>query len=419
MNIKNTVYYFKGIFRNALKSGVFTILLLCPLFVTADSNESYPVVNSNTILSSEYLSSTYHRVDSVDIYDGFYHFVVESDIGHYDISSLALFKKRVKEIKTISRAINTYEQQDNQFSGELRSQLRVSGESALDILTSPLSTASNLAGQLADNFNATLAGEDPFVADQSNKPSFNEPKDPTTAAHKRNIAFQLGLDMYTSNMKVQSFLNAVANARAAGRISAGIGLSDDFTNRASIGELDLEIRYLLKTKSLAELNYYNTEWLSRIGINPAVIKAFIDHPILSPTIKTTITTYLSKLENVSRLESFIELVLTTNDEVKASVYERISKMLWQYNYETERFTAFYNYKGQVAVITDSRRIVFFDYADLLIWSADKQKQYEQSAKHAESSGYKGWEVVTLGSVSSLASHKISELAFKQQINYLE
>jgi len=411
MNINNTVDYFK--------SGVFSILLLNSLFVTADNNETYPLVNSNTILSSEYLSSTYHRVDSVDINDDYYHFVIESDIGHYDISSLALLKKRVNEIKTISRAINTYELLDNQFSGELRSQLSISGESAVDIITSPLSTASNLAGQLADNFNATLAGEDPFVADQSNKLSFSEPSDPTTAAHKRNIAFQLGLDMYTSNMKVQSFLNAVANARASGRISAGIGLSDDFSNRASLGELDLEIKYLMKTKSLSELNYYITEWLSRIGINPALIKAFIEHSILSPTHKTTITTYLSKLENVSRLDSFIELVLSTNNEIMASVYERMSKMLWHYYNETERFTAFYNYKGQSAVITGSRRIIFFDHADLLIWSADNQKRYEHAAKHAKSSGYKGWELVSLGSMSSLTSQQIGKLAFKQQTNFLE
>jgi len=411
MIIKNIAFY--------VKSGVLTILFVWPLFVTADSNETYPVINSNTILSSEYLSSAYHRVDSVDINDDFYHFVVESDIGYYDISSLALLKKRVNEIKTISRAINRYKQQDNQFSEELRSQLSVSGESALDILTSPIRTASSFAGQLSNNLNATFAGEDPFVADQSNKLSFNEPKDPTTATHKRNVAFQLGLDLYTSNMKVQSYLNAVANARSSGRISAGIGLSNNFMNRADIDEMDLEISYLLKSKSLTELNYYSTKWLSSINANPTLIKAFIDHPILSPTNKTTITTYLSRLENVSRLDSFIKLVLTANDEVKASVFERISKMLWQYYNETEHFTAFYNYKGQAAVITESRRIVFFDYADLLIWSVDKQKQYEQSAKHAESSGYKGWEIVSLGSVSSRASQKISELMFKQQVNFLE
>jgi hypothetical protein len=399
------------------KSGFFISLLTFSSVIIADENEIYPLVNSNKILSPEYLSSTYHRVDSVDINNDFYHFIVESDIGHYEIHSLALLKKRVNEIKTISRAINTYEQQDDEFSGELRSQLRVTGSSAVDMLTSPFSTASSLAGQLAGNFNATLAGENPYI-DQSNRRASYEPKDQTTATHKRNIAFQLGLDLYTSNMKVQSFLNTVANARSSGRISAGIGLSNDIVNRESVDKIDFKIKYLIKNRTLTELNNHNSEWLSRIGIDVTLIKEFIEHPVLSPTNKTVITAYLSKLENASRLDNFIELVLTANNEVKASIFERLSKVLWLYHSKIEKFTAFYNYKGQAAVITDSRRIVFFDYADLLIWSEVKKNQYEKSAKHAKKSGYKGWEVVSFGKISSLASQKMSELAFNQQVNLL-
>jgi len=401
------------VIHNYLKLSLITGLLVISSITWADNNEAYPVINSNTVLSSEYLSSTYHRVESVDINNDFYHFVVESDIGYFDIHSLVLLKKRVNEIKTISRAINTYEQQDDEFSGRLRSQLSISGDSAVDLLRSPLNAASNLAGQLAGNLNATLAGEDPFVYQPERQASY-EPKDPTTARHKRNIAFQLGLDMYTSNMKVQSFLNMVANARSAGKVSAGVGLSNDIVNGSDIGGMDFKIKFLIKNKTLTELDEHNRQWLSRIGISPALVNQFIKHPVLSATTKTVIAAYLSKLENVSRLDYFIKLVLTANDEVKASIYERLSQELWQYYNAVEKFTAFYNYKGQAAVITDSRRIIFFDTADLLIWSEFKQKQYEASAKHAESSGYKGWEIVSLGKISLLASQKINGLAFKQQ-----
>lgn len=404
--------------KNYLISGFYiSILAFSSIAIAiAGENETYPVVNSNTVLSSEYLSSTYHRVDSVDINNDFYHFVVESDIGHYDIYSLALLKKRVNEIKTISRAINTYEQKDDEFSGELRSQLSISGDSAMSMLTRPLSAASDLAGQLAGNLNATLEGEDAFVYQPNRQVSY-EPKDATTATHKRNIAFQLGLDMYTSNMKVQSFLNTVANARSSGKVSAGIGLSNDSVNRTSVDEADFKIKYLMKNKTLAELNDHNSEWLSQIGINATLIEKFIAHPVLSPSNKTVITAYLSKLGNVTRLDSFIKLALTANNEVQASLFERLSKLLWHYHNKTETVTAFYNYKGQAAVITDSSRIVFFDTADLLIWSEVKQKQYEESARHAEKSGYKGWGIVSFGNISSVAIEKMNELAFKQQISF--
>jgi hypothetical protein len=402
--------------KNYLISGVFISLLALPLIVTAGDSETYPVVNSNEILTSEYLSSTYHRVDSIDIENDFYHFVIESDIGTYVIHSLALLKKRVNEIKTISRAIIAYEQQDDDFSEELRSQLKVTGNSAVDLLTSPFSTASNLAGQLTGNLNATLAGEDPYIQQSSRETSY-EPKDLTTATHKRNIAFQLNLDMYTSNAKVQSFLNTVAIARSSGKVSAGVGLSNDITSNASSNEINIKIKYLLKNKSLDELNSYNSEWLSKLGVNKTLIEKFINHPILSPSNKTVITTYLSKIENVSRLDTFFELILTANDEVKASIYERLSKALWQYSNNIESISAFYNYKGQAAAITGSRRIVFFEYADLLIWSEGKSMQYEKTATHVKKSGYKGWEVVSFGNISPLASQKLNELAFKQQSEF--
>jgi hypothetical protein len=393
----------------------FISLLISSIIVVADDNETYPVINSNTVLTPQYLSSTYHRVDSVDITNDYYHFVVESDIGHFNIYSLALLKKRVNEIKTISRAINLYEQQNDEFSGELRSQLSISSDSAVDLLTKPLSSASNLAGQLAGNLNATLAGEDAFVY-HVNKQASYEPKDPTTATHKRNIAFQLGLDLYTNNMRVQSFLNTVANARASGKVTAGVGLSNDAEN---IDEMNLKIRYLIKNKTLAELKYHNSDLLSNIGINAALIEKFIEHPVLSPTNKTVITSYLARLDNVSRLDNFIKMVITVNDELQASIFERLSKALWQYHNKTERISAFINFKGQAAVITDSRKIVFFDTADLLIWSEAKQEQYEKSARHAATSGYSGWEVVSFGKLSPLASQKMDELAYQQQVVFSE
>ncbi len=401
--------------KNFLKIIFFVSLWAISSIAKTNENESYPIINSNAILSSDYLSSTYHRVESVDIDEGFYHFIVESDIGSFNIHSLALLKKRVNEIKTISRAITTYEQSDDDFSGELRSQLRISSDSAVDLLTSPLNTASNLAGQLAGNLNATLTGEDAFIY-QSNKLASYEPKDPTTATHKRNIAFQLGLDLYTNNLKVQSFLNTVANARSSGKVSAGIGLSNDIIN---IDETELKIRYLIKNKTLAELNYHNSELLSKMGISSKLIERFIQHPVLSPSNKTIITAYLSKLENVSRLNHFIELAVTTNNEVHASIYERLSKKLWVYHNNYEKLTTFYNYQGRPAFITDTRKIVFIDTADLVIWSAANQAHYDKFAIHALKSGYKDWEIVSFGELSPLANKELNELAFTHKVTLSE
>tara|TARA_R110000782_G_scaffold147196_6_gene239995 strand:- start:2771 stop:4039 length:1269 start_codon:yes stop_codon:yes gene_type:complete len=402
-----------------LKPGVLTLLLFFPFLSVAEENEPEPVINSNKILLSGELSSPYHRVDSVVFNNGFYEFQVESDIGDFELKSLAVLKKRLNEIRILSQAIEQYNNQNEEFSDELRSQLILSDDSAVDFLTSPIRTARNLAGQLGNNLGATLEGEDPFVRDRLNRYSLREPNDPTVARHKRNASFQLGLDMYSSNYKVQSFLNTVANARASGKVSAGVGLNSGFTTTQNQNEMDTKVSYILKSKTLAELNEYNVDLLLKMGINKKLIKAFIEHTVLSPTNKTIITTYLSGLEKVSRLDSYIEVVLTADDEVVALIFEQLSKMLFRYYKETEKFSAFYNFKGQAAVLTESRRIVFFEYADLLIWSEENEKKYTQAAKHAMTSGYKGWEVVSLGSISSLTEQQLDVLALKHQANFLE
>ena len=396
-------------------AGIF--FFLSGLSVHATGNEDYPVIDSNKVLSSGYLSSTYHRVESVTISNDFYQFDLESDLGHFTISSLALLKKRVNEIKTLGQAINQFEQENDEFSGELRSELSVSGDSAMDIITSPFSTASKLAGQLSDNLEGTFAGEDPYVEASSSRPSFKEPDDPTTAAHKRNIAFQLGLDLYSSNTKVQAFLNSVANARSSGKVSAGIGLTNALSH-TNDNELDRKIRYTIKNKSLDELMNYDRQLLANIKVKPEIAEQFINHPHLSPTSKTTILVYLNEINKVNKLGSFIELVLTSKNEVMASVFERVSKMMQRYYNDVEQFTVFVNFKGQPAVISDSRRIVFFEYADLLIWSAARENQYTQAVKHAENSGYKGWELVSLGTLTGMATQQLDQLGYELHPDFL-
>lgn len=392
--------------RNCFISLISGILFLSSI-VYAEGNEDYPVINSNAILSSEYLSSTYHRIDSIDIDNDYYHFIVESDIGRYEIYSLALLKKRVNEIKTISRAINVYQKENEAFSDELRSQLSITSNSAVDLLTRPLSSASNFAEQLAGNLNATLAGEDAFIYQSDHRP-FYEPKDPTTATHKRNIAFQLGLDIYTNNTTAQSFLNMVASARSSGKVSAGIGLSNTASNN---DEMDLKVRFLMKKMTLAELNFYNTERLYNAGIKPALVKRFIAHPGLSPTNKTIITAYLSRLTNVSGLDEFIKLSLTSNTELQASLLERLSQSLWEYNKNIETTSRISSFNGNLLLITSSDDIVFFDTADLFIWSDQKQRQYESAIRYAKELDYKNWSLVSLGELSPLAKKQMIALGF--------
>ncbi len=404
------------ILPQTMKPAAFIIALCVSAQLSA--YENYPVINSNEVLSSKYLSSPYHRVESVDIENGFYRFDMESDFGRYTIYSKALFKKRVDEVIALGKAMNQFERENESLSEELRSELTVTGDSAVDILSSPFSTASKLAGQITDNLEGTFTGENPYV-DSRKRYSYQEPKDPTTASHKRNIAFQTGLDLYSNYSRVQSFLNKLANERSAGRVSAGVGLGDPFSNASSVSQLDRSIQLTMKTKSLDELRYYHQSLLQQLRVRGTVADSFIEKQMLSPAQKTRMLVYLNEIKQVNRLGSLVDMATQADNEVMAAVFVRLSKALYRYYHNVESFSAFFVYKDYPAVITNSRKFVYFNYYDLLAWSENNENKFKQLAEHASQSGYSAWRLISLGDVTAMAGRNLQQLEYEQQTNFLD
>ncbi|MEQ8427517.1 MAG: hypothetical protein RLT87_00210 [Gammaproteobacteria bacterium] len=395
--------------------------MACCLLVPAlavYANEYDPVINSNQVLESDYLSSTYHRVENVEFVNGFYVFDVESDFGHMEIVSKALLKKRVDEIQTLGEAISLYERENRQLSNELRSELFVTGNSAMDIISNPFNTASRLASQLRDNLGDTLAGKNPFMEEYALRYSYSEPTDPTTAAHKRNTAYQMQLDLYSGNYRVQSFLNTIANARSAGRVSAGVGVGHGFFNTGRQSALDQNIRLTLKNKNLEQLNELHRDLLNKLDTNLLQADAFMEQPFLSPTNRTVMLSYLNQLASVDNLDRLIELVNSTDNEVTTLVFERLCKALYFYFNRVEQFDRFMLFENQPAVTTASGVLVLFEHKDLLVWADENKSKYEQLVMQAKEQGYERVRLVSLGSLSDMAANKLAELGYQPRQNFL-
>ena len=177
---------------------------------------------------------------------------------------------------------------------------------------------SKLAGQINGNIEGTLAGQDPYVSSSGNRYSTMEPKDQTTALHKHNIAFQTRLDLYSSYSRVQSFLNKLANERSAGRVSAGVGLSNVFSGL--LPALEQQVSLTLKNKSLEELNVYHLELLNRLRISSTAANAFIQNQTLSPAQNPRVLVYLNEIRQVNRLETMIKLTLQAENELMAMAF---------------------------------------------------------------------------------------------------
>ncbi|OGT31044.1 MAG: hypothetical protein A2W28_09560 [Gammaproteobacteria bacterium RBG_16_51_14] len=382
--------------------------------VWAEEYESIPVINAAGFLPGDLLHSEHHRVESMDISGGFFQFQVDSEFGFYQVTSLALLRTRVQEIKTLAQAINQFETEDDQFSAILRSQLHVSGESAVEIITSPFGTATQLAGQMANNLGDTLAGVDILAEQEGFRYENTEPADAIAATHKRNIASQHGLDVYSTNEDVQAFLNTVTKARTSGKISAGVALvRNQNTAGARIAnkELDRLVNLKLKNNPVSELAAINDQILGRMVVGQDLRGRFLHHTMYSPRHQTVIAAYLDYLAGVSNRAAFVNAALSAGNEAEALSCEQLVRMLVLYH---DQFNPLYNLhvlQGVTGAITGDGKIIFFLADDILYWSEATSNKYHALADNARAAGFSEPELVTSGTITPVARRNLEDTGF--------
>jgi hypothetical protein len=365
------------------------------------------------VLTSQQAQSVYHRVEDIELSGKFYNFRVESDMGKYNITSLALFRNRIQEISTLAQAISEFSRKDENLSEEIRGQFSIRADSAIDILSRPVESAADLAGQFADNLNETLTGL-PDNATDTFGYHIRESKDPVAAMHKRNIASQWGLDVYSTNLRVQEFLNAVTKARSSGRISAGTPTLRTQINRppkAADFEIETYTEYLLKSKSVQELYQINRSLLIDMKINAEIVNKFLQHSYFSPRHLTRISHYLDSMNGVRNRSAFIEAASQIRNEVMALAFDESAMMLKYYHDKVAKLEKLFAGSEVLEAISKDGRIVYFVPIDLIYWSEQTEQLFDSLQVRAKESGFGAWELVTAGSVTEEAGKELQQRKF--------
>jgi hypothetical protein len=412
---KRLITFMKIMHRNWFQLRCF----FCLLLVSAISGTAYayyearPVIRMSDVLTSQQAQSVYHRVEDIELSGKFFSFRVDSELGNYNIRSMAMFRNRIQEISTLAQAISQFNKKDDGLSEEIRGQFSIRADSAIDILSRPVESAANLAGQVADNLNETLSGI-PADATSTFGYSGKELKDPVAAMHKRNIASQWGLDVYSTNLRVQEFLNAVTKARSGGRISAGTPTLRSQINRpikAANIEIETNTAYLLKNNSVEELHQINKNLLVKMNINSDIADKFLQHASFSPRHITRITHYLSSMKGVRNRSAFIEAAYQAKSEVMALAFDESAMMLKYYHDKIASLEKLFAGSEVLEAISKDRRIVYFVPIDMIYWSEQTEQLFDSLQRRAEESGYGAWELITAGSITNEASKELRKRKF--------
>lgn len=390
--------------------------------LASDAYESPPSVRAANILPSQILRSGHHRVrDRVTLEGDMYGFEVESDYGIYQVLSLAMLETRTHELRTLAQAISQFKQSGNEFAEQLRGQLTVNAHSFVDVITAPLNMAAQLAGNIGQTaeelgeFPSTAAARDgnPYVDAISN--------DSITGAHKRNVAYQLDLDVYSSNPRVQDFLNEVASARGAGYFKAGVAtIRVPPSRRVKVagGRLDAEIRNLLKNLTPRELNEGVDEQLKRLGVKADDRLEFLVHARFSPRHKTAITAHLDYLRGVENRSVLIRAALAAQSEPDAMSYETLARMLAHYHESVESVTELQFIADLPVAITQSERLLVVMPVDNIYWSRETDKVFGTLSRRLASIGHTRQELVLSGTLTQTARNGLEAYGFSHRESFL-
>jgi hypothetical protein len=248
--------------------------------LVADAHEQPPSVELDQVFPKALAQSGEHRVDdSLHLEGNRFEFTIESDYGRYQVRSIPMAILRIHEIRTLAQAVHSYQRENQRLAEELRGIIQVGSSASVNVLASPLDSGGARSGQFVNN-NVGQAIQDAQrsnvtrgpaseVAQGAGRSAYENwiPGDPILAAHKKAVAAHLDLDVYSTNTRVQAFLDTLARARGGGNRGAGmatVSLPNDPEIKVDRGRVEFQVRTLVSRMTVRELYVHNQEALAGV-----------------------------------------------------------------------------------------------------------------------------------------------------------
>ena len=405
--------------------------------LAAQAHEQPPRIEVDQLLPETLMRSGSHRVEgNLRLRATQFEFTIDSNHGRYDVLSTPMAILRIHEIRTLAQAVDAYQRDNQKLAAELRGVMHVGGDSAVDILTSPLDSAgsvidqfvNNNIGQTIDELNNLSDPKVRRVRDPDREPGIEQNmyeswlmEDPVLAAHKRSVALHLDLDVYSSNTRVQAFLDTLARERGGGNRNAGM-TTVSLPNRPEItvdrGRVEFAVRTAIARKTVRELYIQNESALRVIGIDPDIYHAFLTHRAFSPRHKTEITAYLVYMQGVANRGELLRAALRASDEVSALGYTRMARMLAFYYESTERLTGLVSGGSVLMATTTGNNMLMVLPFDLLWWSAEAERVFSSLQSFADRNSFELRELLLVGIASNAARLELERRKFLVREKYL-
>ena len=356
----------------ALRSAIALSVLLAtqPNFGLAAQTGYEPstTLSASKILPPDLLSGPNHRVEERVYNDGYLNtYRVGSKFGTFVAVSTPMLRKRINEINAMVRM------EQIQGTKEFTESLKEAGTDTLvgfkNLVTQPIETVKGAAGGLAVAFRR--AG-DALTGPKRSDAEDSRIKDLIGFSKtKREYAYQLGVDAYTDNEKLQDRLDEISWAGYAGGITwaaamaavpggAGVAITVSGSHRF--------LNEVFRTTPPVDLRRMNAEKLKAMDVHPEVADAFINNTIYSPRYQTLLVNSLEEMKAVGNRATFVRRAAATTEKDLAYFRERQAEMYAGYHKAVTPVETFIALGEFAAVRTIKNEVVFNLPLDHLVWT---------------------------------------------------
>lgn len=329
-----------------------------------------PPLSAQALLPADWLKGPHHLVEEEVVNDGAqHHFSVTSEFGTFPAAGPAMLRTRIRESEAIA------ELQDARKS-------EVFAEALAFQVLHPLRGVKMMILEPGRVVSSVGRGILEFLAmpGRASKLEWSDQEDSVAKSTigfsymKRGLAFQFGVDPYSSNPALQDELNELAWIAFTADLAPQFGylfmpgggmLWMTFSATRWTSYLDEQVR----DNSPTDLRARNRDTLGKMGVREEDIHGFFLNPLYSPRHTTIITTALDGLTGVDDREAFLAVAREADSEDSVLFYQYVAEMMRGYHLHVGAVDRLLALPRHPALYTKDQALVVMLPVDYLFWTS--------------------------------------------------
>ncbi|MBW2314826.1 MAG: hypothetical protein JRH10_11600 [Deltaproteobacteria bacterium] len=351
-----------------------------------DASAGYEAIPSRTaaeVLPPDLLKGPHYRVHEAVGSDGFLNlYTVESDFGVFEVAGDDLLRVRIHEIGALAELDQM--QKRDEFAKAVTKGLKSPFVAAWNLIRDPVDSIRGVpeAAWEAVKKTAEISKRERGELEDS---GFREVIG--FEAKKRALAFQLGVDPYSSNRELQKQMNRFAWAAYLGGLPFALVPFQGSPTGEEIGpaseSADERLREILRSYAPEDLRRLNRIELAVMGVGPELADGFLTHLWYSPRHGTILIESLVALDLAEDRATFIETAMGAGSEADARFYQRAAQLLRAYHETRDPLSRVAAHRNAVMGLTLDGELVVPLILDHTVWSrpaadfADRLREAKQ------------------------------------------